>query len=93
MEQKEMKKSTPRKAACMLDAGGHCITCSDEVLLVKVLRVDELAGLALVAIQGREEEVDVTLVEGTRPGDWLMTHGGVAIERLQGPVSEEKNYA
>ncbi len=62
----------------------HCITCSDEAIPVRVVSVDEAAGYALVAVQGAEEEVDISLVEGIAPGDTLLVHGGVALQRLDG---------
>lgn len=66
-------------ASCVLDAEGHCVTCSDEALPAKVLRVDQETGLALVTVQDATEEIDITLVEGVVPGDVLLVHGGVAI--------------
>ena len=59
-----------------------CLTCSDEALPARVLSVGEEVGLALVEIGGTITEVDVTLVEAVAPGDWLLTHGGVALGRL-----------
>ncbi len=69
-------------AQCELDAEGHCITCSDEALQARVLRVDQEAGLAVVTIQDTSEEIDITLEESVAPGDVLLVHGGVAIARL-----------
>jgi len=69
-------------ASCELDAEGHCITCSDEALEARVLRVDQQTGLALVTVQDLTEEVDITLVESVAPGDLLLVHGGTAIARL-----------
>jgi hydrogenase maturation factor len=68
--------------SCALDAGGHCITCSDEALQVRVLYVDEENGLAQVTLNGTSEEIDITLVESIAPGDVLLVHGGVAIARV-----------
>jgi hypothetical protein len=31
-------------ASCELDADGHCVTCSDEALTARVLRVDQETG-------------------------------------------------
>ena len=72
-------------ASCELDAEGHCVTCSDEALTARVLRVDQETGLALVEIMAEKhttEEVDITLVESVAPGDLLLVHGGVAIANL-----------
>ena len=75
--------------SCSLDSEGHCITCSDEALSVTVLSVDAETGLALVAVQGVTEEVDITLVESVSPGDTLLVHGGVAIGHV-GEANEEE---
>ena len=71
--------SVTNAPTCELDAEGHCITCSDEAVTVQVLRVDSETGIALVTVQDKTEEVDITLVEDVVPGDWLLVHGGVAI--------------
>jgi hydrogenase maturation factor len=68
--------------SCALDGEGHCITCSDEALHVRVLYVDDKLGLALVTIDGMEEEIDISLVESIATGDVLLVHGGVAIARV-----------
>lgn len=101
MEKREAEKLTmleytspsTSEANCVLDAEGHCITCSDEALPVRVLHVDESTGLARVSVQDEEEEVDVTLVEDVVPGDWLLIHGGVAIGRLDNPEASEGSHA
>lgn len=67
--------------ACSTD--GHCITCSDEALPARVLRVDKSTGLALVLIDGEQTEVDVTLVDDVQPDQILLVHGGVAIALLE----------
>lgn len=67
---------------CTPSEDGHCVTCSDEALQARVLRVDEETGLALVEVMAEEvrtEEIDITLVENVVPGDLLLVHGGVAI--------------
>jgi len=68
--------------SCALDGEGHCITCSDEALQVRVLYVDDENGLAQVTLNGAEEEIDISLVESIAPGDVLLVHGGVAIARV-----------
>jgi len=72
-------------ATCELDADGHCVTCSDEALTARVLRVDQETGIALVEIVAEKYttvEIDITLVESVDPGDLLLVHGGVAIANL-----------
>ena len=70
--------------------GDHCLTCSDEALPVSVVRVDLRDGLALVEVSGRQEEVDITLIDGVAPGDTLLVHGGVAIARLDTSAIEPR---
>ena len=74
-------------SACYPDGEGHCLTCSDEAVEVKVIKVNRETGLALVEIadRGGEEEIDVTLVEQVAVGDILLTHGGVALNRVGTP--------
>ena len=74
--------------SCELDAEGHCITCSDEALQVRVLSVDCDTGVALVELGENTEEIDVSLVEEVAPGDLLLVHGGVAIAAIK-KVNEE----
>jgi hypothetical protein len=69
-------------SSCVLDEQGHCVTCSDEALPVRVLCIDQETGLALVSVQDTTEEIDISLVEDVGPGDMLLAHGGVAIGRL-----------
>jgi hypothetical protein len=69
-------------SSCILDAQGLCVTCSDEALPVRVLHIDQETGLALVSVKDTTEEIDISLVEDVAPGDMLLAHGGVAIERL-----------
>ncbi len=74
---------------CELDAEGHCITCSDEALEARVLRIDQETGLALVTIKDLTEEVDITLVDSVATGDLLLVHGGAAIANLEKHASND----
>jgi hydrogenase assembly chaperone HypC/HupF len=80
--------TTMRGASCELDTEGHCITCSDEALPVRVLRVDQESGTALVEVSDTKEEIDITLVDSVSPGDTLLVHGGVAIALLDEATDE-----
>jgi len=68
-----------------------CLTCSDEVVAVRVLSLDAESGLAGVAVgettegeMGEKiEMVDVLLVEGGAVGDLILVHGGVALARYE----------
>ena len=81
-------KSGPYDSLCELDGEGHCVTCSDEALPARVLRVDQETGLALVEVKDTTEEIDVTLVDDIVPGDLLLVHGGVAIGHV-GEANDE----
>jgi hydrogenase maturation factor len=62
------------------DAGHGCITCGDQALEMRVVRVDRRHGLATCADDaGHESEVDVLLLEPVEPGDRLLVHAGTAI--------------
>jgi hydrogenase expression/formation protein HypC len=56
---------------------GSCVTCADEAVAVRVLRL--LKGqLAVVATDAGEEVVSVALVPA-RPGDTVLVHAGESI--------------
>ncbi|MEU5850776.1 hydrogenase assembly protein HupF [Saccharopolyspora shandongensis] len=57
--------------------GDRCVTCSDEVVAVEVLRLLD-DGLAAVATESGEEVVSVALVSA-RPGDTVLVHAGESI--------------
>jgi hydrogenase maturation factor len=58
----------------------RCITCSDEAVEAEVVRVDGLE--AIVRIAGAEERVGVDLILDVAPGDVLLCHAGIALERV-----------
>lgn len=74
---------TPNGLNCEPAAKGHCITCSDEALRARVLRVDRENSMALVAVEDATEEIDISLVESVAPGDLVLMHGGVALASLE----------
>jgi hydrogenase maturation factor len=55
---------------------GHCVTCSDEGVLMRVTEVRD--GVALCS----GVEVMTELVGQVEPGDQLLVHAGVALVRL-----------
>ena len=60
---------------------GACITCGDVAVpltVVEVLGTDALC----VDDHGRSEQVAVELVDAVAPGDRILVHARVAIERL-----------
>lgn len=61
------------------DAGGHCITCGDVAVPMRVVE-PPTHGLALCATEtGAREVVEVSLVEPVAAGDEVLVHAGVAI--------------
>jgi hydrogenase expression/formation protein HypC len=58
-----------------------CITCSDQLLTMVVVDVDEAAGTARGTIDGEPVEVGVDLIDNVAAGDVLLCHGGVALQR------------
>jgi len=62
-------------------SGEVCVTCSDEGRVAEVRSWPE-ADQALVMSGGQVETVDVSLVDGTQPGELVLVHAGVAITRV-----------
>jgi hydrogenase maturation factor len=63
--------------------GEHCITCSDEGLAMRVLRVDDERGLALCAADdGERATVEIALLEDVAVGDLVLVHADVALVAL-----------
>jgi hydrogenase maturation factor len=79
--------------SCELGGEGHCITCSDEALLARVLQVDPELAVAVVIIADTTEEVDITLIDAVRAGDLLLVHGGVAIASVERTASNAAGEA
>ncbi len=59
----------------------RCLTCSDEAVAARVRSVDGLA--AVIALGTDVERVAIDLVPYARPGDLLLCHAGIALERLE----------
>jgi hydrogenase maturation factor len=59
-----------------------CVTCGDEAVIMKVLRIDSDRGLALCAAgDGRRSSVEIGLVEPVLCGERLLVHAGTALGR------------
>lgn len=61
--------------------GGTCITCGDVAVPLTVVAVQG-ADARCQDAQGREELVALELVGDALPGEVLLVHAGVALERL-----------
>ena len=65
------------------DAPTHCITCSDEGLPMRVLRLPDESGLAICTDEaGAEQSIAVDLLESVAIGDDILAHAGVAIAQM-----------
>jgi hydrogenase maturation factor len=75
--------SAPNEPECSAEPG--CITCGDVAV---ALTVTGVAGSDASCIdpQGHEEWVATELVGQVRPGDRVLVHAGVALERLAAGV-------
>ena len=74
------------------DSGGdphECITCSDQLLRLVVESVDDTGMLAGGTIDGEPAEIGIELIDGVRPGDILLCHGGVALQRVDAAMGIE----
>ena len=61
----------------------HCITCGDDGVPMRVLRVDEARALALCEDgDGARSSVEIALVDAG-VGDTLLVHAGTALMRLE----------
>jgi hydrogenase maturation factor len=68
-----------------LPTPGRCLTCSDEAVAARVRSVDGLE--AVIAVGAEVERVAIDLVPDARPGDVLLCHAGIALERLEEAAS------
>jgi hydrogenase maturation factor len=64
------------------DHESHCITCGDEAVAMRVVRIDERRELALCEREdGERSTVEIALVAPVAAGDELLVHAGTAIGR------------
>ncbi|HZO97934.1 MAG TPA: HypC/HybG/HupF family hydrogenase formation chaperone [Gaiellaceae bacterium] len=61
---------------------GTCVTCGDVAVAATVVEVD--GDSALVEAGGVRERVGVELVAPVAPGETLLCHAGIALQRLEG---------
>jgi hydrogenase maturation factor len=60
----------------------HCITCGDDGVPMRVMRVDDARGLALCEGEdGARSSVEIALVDAA-PGDTVLVHAGTALTTL-----------
>lgn len=67
------------------DAEGHCITCSDEGIPMRVIATQPALGLALCEdAAGRRTEILSGIIDDVVPGDFVLVHAGAALARIEG---------
>ncbi len=44
---------------------------------------------AIAEYSGMRREIDVSVLEGVKPGDWVIVHAGIAISRMEPEEAEE----
>jgi len=75
------RSDDPMIDACTLDHDG-CVVCSDAGIPVRVVSLTGDDALCEDAA-GNRAQIAVELVVPVREGDVLLTHGGVAIGRME----------
>jgi hydrogenase maturation factor len=78
------RASIPQDSYCTLDNDG-CIVCSDAGILLRVVSIEGDDALCEDAA-GKRTEIAVDLVAPVTTGEVLLTHGGVAIAKVE-PVT------
>jgi hydrogenase maturation factor len=71
-------------------AAHGCITCGDEAVPLRVVKVDRERGLALCSdAEGERSSVEIALVEPVAFGEVLLVHAGTALGRPAGDANLE----
>jgi hydrogenase maturation factor len=61
-----------------------CITCSDVATAMRVVRIGGDGLAQCVSEDGVESAVDLGLLDAVTPGDSVLVHACVALQRLDG---------
>jgi hydrogenase expression/formation protein HypC len=75
------RASIPQDSYCTLDHDG-CIVCSDAGIPLRVVSIEGDDALCEDAA-GNRTEIAVDLVASVTKGEVLLTHGGVAIAKVE----------
>jgi hydrogenase maturation factor len=59
----------------------HCITCGDVAVTATVVSVS--GDTATVEVDGRREQVGIDLVSPVEPGEALLCHAGIALQKVE----------
>jgi hydrogenase maturation factor len=63
--------------------GPVCITCGDVAVSMRVMRVGEDGLADCESEDGQAASVEIGLIDEVRPGDAVLVHARVAIQRLE----------
>jgi hydrogenase maturation factor len=62
----------------------HCVTCGDDGVPMRVVRIDDIRGLALCEqSDGTRATVEIALIDAVQTHDILLVHAGTALTRLE----------
>lgn len=67
----------------MTPAPERCVTCSDTAVAARVIAVE--GDEAVIVADGVAGRVALDLVPDAVPGDIILCHAGIALERLERP--------
>jgi hydrogenase assembly chaperone HypC/HupF len=69
-----------------------CITCGDEAVPMRVVRVDAARALALCEdAAGARSSVEIALVDPVADGDHVLVHAGTALHLIERPGAERSS--
>ena len=66
---------------------GHCVTCSDEGVAMRVMALDDSGLAECVDASGRMTTVMTGIVPDVRVGERVLVHAGTALIRLPAEAS------
>ena len=76
-----MEHANPQNSYCPLDHDG-CVVCSDAGIPLRVVSIEDDDALCEDSA-GNQTEIAVELVAPVQTGEVLLTHGGVAIGKVE----------
>lgn len=60
-----------------------CATCSDQSVILRIVRVAPDGSAVAEAADGRREEIQVGLIDAVAPGDVVLVRAGIALVRIR----------
>ena len=78
-----------RSELARTEGRNHCLTCGDVAIPMRVIRTGEDGLADCVTEDGQASQVELALVDAA-PGDEVLVHACVAIQRLGGSPAEAR---